>query len=148
MSSRTTKTAIPDRKKEIPDSILIIENDTASREELAAALAKAGFAVAIVPDYPAALLKLNYFKANLVIVDAVLPSIDGREACRQIGSTLDIPVVLLSGDNSDEAWEKASQANIDLYQTKPFNYRILVAMVKATLRRYKARWQHTQNQGC
>ena len=123
------------------DSILIIESDNAMREELISALSEADFIVAAVPDYPAALLKLNQFKPDLVIVDVVLPSMDGTEACRQIRSTLDIPVVLLSGDNRDEAWERALRVDVDLYQPKPFSYPILVARVKAMLRRYKARWR-------
>ena len=122
----------------MPDSILIIENDPIVREELASSLAKAGFTTTTVSDYSAALLKLNQFKADLVIVNAVLPSMDGTEVCQQIRSTLDIPVVLLGEDHSNEAWEKALQADADFYQTKPFSYRILVARVKAKLRRYKA----------
>jgi len=125
----------------MPDSILIIENDPTLREELASAFSEAGFLITVMPDYSAALPKLNQFKADLVIVDAVLPSMDGREACQQIRSTLGIPVVLLGEDYSDEAWEKALQADAILYQAKPFSYRILVARVKATLRRYKARRQ-------
>ncbi len=130
----------------MPDSILIIESDNASREKLISALSEAGFIVAAVPDYSAALLKLNQFKPDLVIVDAMLPGMDGTEACQQIRSTLDIPVILLGEDHSDKAWERALQADANLYQTKPFSYRILVAQVKATLRRYKARWQRLNGQ--
>ncbi len=121
------------------DSILIIENDPTVRRELLSALAEAGFIVAAVPDYSAALLKLNQFKADLVIVDIVLPSIDGIKACQQIQSVLSIPVVLLGEGHSDEAWDKAVQSDTVLYEIKPLSYRILVAKVKVLLRRFKAR---------
>lgn len=131
----------------MPDSILVIENDPTLRRELVSALAKAGFTTVAAPDYSAALLKLDNFKPDMVIVGGRLTGMESMEVCRQIHSALDIPVVLLGEDYSDEAWKKALQAEADLYQAKPFNYLILVARVKATLRRCKARWRQPYGQG-
>ncbi len=121
------------------DNILIIEGDPALRMGLTSALTEAGFSVARVPDYPEALLKLDEFNPDMVIVDEVLPGGDGMEVCCQLHVTLGIPVILLGEDSSDEMWEKVMEAEADLYLIKPFSYRELVARVKAILRRYKGR---------
>ena len=117
--------------------ILIIAGEPISRRQMTSALTVAGFAVVDVPDYPEALLRLNEFKPDMVIMNAVLPSRDGMEACYQLNSTFGIPVVLLGEDSSDEMWKRVMEANADLYLVKPFSYPLLVARVKAILRRYK-----------
>ncbi len=104
------------------DRILIIEGEPTLRRELASALIEASFVVADVPDYPQALLKLNGFNPDLVIVDEVLPSGDGMEACSQLRSTFGIPVILMGKDSSDKAWERAIQAGANFYLEKPFSY--------------------------
>jgi len=122
----------------VTDSILIIEGEPNLRGELASALTEVGFTVVDVRDYPEALLKLDEFKPNMVIVDEVLPGGDGMEVCYQLHSTFGIPIVLLGEDSSDEMWERVMEAEADLYLIKPFSYRELAARVKAILRRYKA----------
>ena len=119
------------------DRILIIEAEASLSKELTSALDKAGFAVVDVPNFPEALLKLPQFKPDLVIMDAVLPDSDGMDACHRLRSILDIPIVLLGEDSSDEVWGKVMEADADLYLVKPFGYRELVARVKAILRRYR-----------
>ena len=121
------------------DSILIIESEPNLRGELASALTEVGFTVVDVRDYPEALLKLDEFKPNMVIVDEALPGGDGMEVCYQLHSTFGIPIVLLGEDSSDEMWERVMEAEADLYLIKPFSYRELAARVKAILRRYKAK---------
>ena len=121
------------------DSILIIEDEPNLRGELASALTEVGFTVVDVRDYPEALLKLDEFKPNMVIVDEVLPGGDGMEVCYQLHSTFGIPIVLLGEDSSDEMWERVMEVEADLYLIKPFSYRELAARVKAILRRYKAK---------
>ena len=119
------------------DSILIIEGEPNLRGEFASALTEVGFTVADVRDYPEALLKIDEFKPDMVIVDESLPGRDGIEVCSQLRSTFGVPVVLLGEDSSDEMWERVMEAEVDLYLVKPFSYRELVARVKAILRRYK-----------
>jgi len=123
----------------VTGSILIIEGEPNLRGELASALTEVGFTVVDVRDYPEALLKLDEFKPNMVIVDEVLPGGDGMEVCYQLHSTFGIPIVLLGEDSSDEMWERVMEAEADLYLIKPFSYRELAARVKAILRRYKAK---------
>ena len=119
------------------DNILIIEGDPALRKELTSALAGAGFAVVDVPDYLEALLKLDAFKPSLTILDEELPLVDGWKACSQLHRALNIPVILLGEDSSNEVWERVMEVEADLYLVKPLRYRELVARIKAILRRYK-----------
>ena len=121
------------------DSILIIESEPTLRGELVSALREAGFVVVDVPDYLEALLKLDAFKPSLAILDEELPLVDGWEAGSQLHRALNIPVIVLGEDSSDEVWERMMEAEADLYLIKPFSYRELVARIKAILRRYKGR---------
>ncbi len=121
---------------EMTGRILIIEAETSLSKEIRAALSKASFDVADVPNFPEALLKLADFKPDLVIMDAVLPGGDGMDACYQLRNTLGVPVVLIGSEKSSaELWERVLEAEADLYLVKPLRYRELVARVKAILRR-------------
>lgn len=116
--------------------ILIIEGEPNLRRELTSALTEAGFVVADVPD----ILKANEireFNPNIAIVDEVLPSGDGKDACSQLHNAFGIPVILLGKDSSGEAWMRAVEAGADFYFTKPSHHQELIARVKAILRRYK-----------
>jgi two-component system OmpR family response regulator/two-component system alkaline phosphatase synthesis response regulator PhoP len=122
-------------------SILIIAGEPISRRQITSALTEAGFGVVDVPDYPEAIPKLDEFKPDMVIMDAVFLGKDEAEACYQLHSTFGIPVVLLGEDSSDEAWGRVMEADADLYLVKPFSYLELVARVKAILRRIRQRWE-------
>ena len=117
--------------------VLIIEDDPTLNKGIALALTEAGFSVVCVSDYSEALLKLDKFEPDMVIVDEALPSGDGTEVCSQLHSTFGIPVILLGRDSSGKAWKKAVEAGADFYLRKPFSRQVLVARVKAILRRYK-----------
>ena len=120
------------------DRILIIEAEPSLRKGLNSAFTKAGFSVTCVSDYPEALLKLDEFEFDMIIVDEALPSGDGMKACSQLRGTSGIPVILLGRDSSGQAWVRAVEAGADLYLRKPFDYQELVARVKAILWRYKS----------
>jgi len=77
------------------DSILIIGGEATLKSEITSALTESGFVVVGVPDYPEALLILNGVKPDIVIMDEVLPSGDGMEACYQLHGAFGIPVILL-----------------------------------------------------
>ncbi len=118
------------------DRILIIEGEPNLRGELTSALTEAGFVVADVPDILEA-NEIREFNPDIAIVDEVLPSGDGKEACSRLHNSFRTPVILLGKDSSGEAWMKAVEAGADFYFTKPSNYQEVVARVKAILRRYK-----------
>jgi len=121
----------------MPDKILIIVGEPSVSEGLASALAGAGFSVASVPDYPEALLKFDELKPDLVILDEVLPGRDGIEACSELYEIFGVPVILLGKGPNAEMWKRAVDAGADFYLRKPFSNLVLVARVKAILRRYK-----------
>jgi len=123
----------------VTDRILIIEGEPILRGEIAFALSEAGLAVAYVPDLPE-ILKLDEFYPNIAIVDEILSSVDGIEACRRLHDALDIPIIVLGEQPDVEIWDKAVDAGADCYLPKPFSNRILVARVKAILRRYRGPW--------
>ena len=124
---------------EMTGSILIIAGEPILRRQITSALTEAGFGVVDVPDYPEAILKLDEFKPDMVIMDAVLPGSDGVEVCYQLRSTFDIPIVLLGEDSSDEVWRRVMKSDADLYLVKPFSCLELVARVKAILCRVRQR---------
>jgi DNA-binding response OmpR family regulator len=119
------------------DSILIIGSDATSRSSLARILTEAGFAVGDVPDYHKALLRLDEFSPDIAIVDEVLPSGDGIDACYRLRKSLGIPIILLGRQSDGEMWKRAVEAGADFYLNKPFSSKVLVARIKAILRRYR-----------
>ena len=84
-----------------------------------------------------ALAKLNSFNPDLIILDLMLPDIDGFEVCRQIRAKSDVPILMLTARKEDIDKIVGLELGADDYSTKPFNPRELVARVKAILRRYK-----------
>ncbi len=118
------------------DSILIIESEPSLSKELTSALTEAGFVVADVPDYAEALLKLDEFKPNMVIMDKESVGIEGWTACSELHQAHDVAIILMGKDSSSEGWMRAVEAGADFYLKKPFSYLVLVARVKAILRRY------------
>ncbi len=119
------------------DRILIVEHDTDLRVKFTSALNKAGYMAAGAPDCSAALGgESNY---DMVVIDLELPGVNGMQACYQIRRNLDVPVMLLGGDSSREIWEKVMQADADCYEVKPLSTALLVARVRAIMRRYNAR---------
>ena len=119
------------------DSIFIIENNPILRRELVSVLSRANFEVAAVSNYNEAVFKIATFKPDIAIIDAVLPDINGMEACYKLHINLDLPVVIVGEDYGDEVWEKVTEAYADCYLIKPFSFLVLVARIKAILRRYK-----------
>ncbi len=119
------------------DSILIIEGEPTLRRELTSALSQASFVVADVPDYFEALLKLDEFKPNMVIMDKESVGIEGWTACSQLRQAHDVAIILMGKDSGGEAWTRAVEVGADFYLKKPFSYRELPARVKAILRRYR-----------
>lgn len=119
------------------DSILIIESNPSFQGALVSALSRANFEVAAASSYNEALFKIATFKPDMAIIDEVLPDINGMEACYKLHINLGIPVLLVGENYSDEVWEKVTEAYADGYLIKPFSFLVLVALIKAILRRYK-----------
>jgi two-component system alkaline phosphatase synthesis response regulator PhoP len=116
-------------------TILVVDDEQSIREVVAAYLTREGFAVATAADGPAALMAAQHLRPNLVILDLMLPDLDGIEVCRRLRAESDVPVIMLTA-RADEIDKLVGLAiGADDYVTKPFSARELVARVKVVLRR-------------
>lgn len=118
--------------------ILIVDDDSNIAELISLYLTKECFETSIVEDGEAALNAFKIFSPDLILLDLMLPGIDGYEVCREIRKTSSIPIIMLSAKG--EIFDKVLglELGADDYMIKPFDSKELVARVKAVLRRYKA----------
>ncbi len=117
--------------------ILIVDDDSNIAELISLYLTKECFDTRLVDDGEAALKMCNEFQPDLILLDLMLPGIDGYEVCREIRKTSHIPIIMLSAKG--EVFDKVLglELGADDYIIKPFDSKELVARVKAVLRRYK-----------
>lgn len=115
--------------------ILIVDDDTNISELISLYLIKECFDTMCVEDGEAALVAFNTFKPNLILLDLMLPGMDGYQVCREIRKTSQIPIIMLSAKG--EVFDKVLglELGADDYMIKPFDTKELVARVKAVLRR-------------
>ena len=115
--------------------ILLVEDDPSIREVTAMGLGSAGFAVTTAADGVEALERFRSEPYDLVLLDIMLPRLDGYEVCRQIRKTSTVPVVMLTarGDTMDVV--VGLEAGADDYVRKPFDLPELIARIRAALRR-------------
>ena len=115
--------------------ILLVEDDPSIREVTAMGLGAAGFAVTTAADGVEALERFRSDPFDLVLLDIMLPRLDGYEVCRQIRKTSTVPVVMLTarGDTMDVV--VGLEAGADDYVRKPFDLPELIARIRAALRR-------------
>ena len=117
--------------------ILIVDDDYNIAELISLYLTKECFETKIVGDGEEALRVFPEFQPNLILLDLMLPGIDGYQVCRELRSTSQVPIIMLSakGEIFDKVLGLALGA--DDYMIKPFDSKELVARVKAVLRRYQ-----------
>ena len=115
--------------------ILLVEDDPSIREVTAIGLSAAGFAVTTAADGIDGLERFRTEPVDLVLLDIMLPRLDGYEVCRQIRKTSTVPVVMLTarGDTMDVV--VGLEAGADDYVRKPFDLPELIARIRAALRR-------------
>jgi two-component system OmpR family response regulator len=117
--------------------ILVVDDDAHIRELVKVFLQGDGFEVMEAADGLQALLQLDSVKADLAIVDVMMPNMDGWELCREIKASFDMPVLMLTAKGETSQKLKGFQLGTDDYVVKPFEPLELVARVKALLKRYK-----------
>ena len=116
--------------------ILIVDDDNNIAELISLYLIKECFETMIVNDGESALTAFRTFNPNLIILDLMLPGIDGYQVCREIRKSSNTPIIMLSAKG--EIFDKVLglELGADDYMIKPFDSKELVARVKAVLRRY------------
>ncbi len=115
--------------------ILIIEDERPLAEAVGFSLEKEGFQVDIALDGESGWKKCLEGDYGLVILDLMLPGMDGMEICRRLRRESDVPVIMLTAKDSDVDKVLGLEMGADDYVTKPFNMRELLARVRAVLRR-------------
>ena len=117
--------------------ILIVDDDNNIAELIALYLTKECFETKIVNDGEEALREFNSFHPHLVLLDLMLPGIDGYQVCREIRHISDVPIIMLSAKG--ETFDKVLglELGADDYIIKPFDSKELVARVRAVLRRFQ-----------
>lgn len=115
--------------------ILIVDDDNNIAELISLYLMKECFYTMIVEDGEKALEQFGQFQPNLILLDLMLPGIDGYQVCREIRRTSNVPIIMLSAKG--EVFDKVLglELGADDYIIKPFDSKELVARVKAVLRR-------------
>lgn len=119
----------------LPPNLLLVDDDTALASMLREFLELQGFAVDIAADGEAGLERLQNRLPDLVILDVMLPGIDGFEVLRQLRDAYDMPVIMLTARGTEPDRILGLMRGADDYLPKPFNPLELVARIRAVLKR-------------
>jgi DNA-binding response OmpR family regulator len=115
-------------------TILVVEDETSLRETLAYNLTRQDYTVEAVGDGNAAVEAARRLKPDLIILDLMLPGLDGFEVCRILRQEMNIPILILTARDEELDRIVGLEIGADDYVTKPFSMRELMARVKAHLR--------------
>ncbi|MBQ9767610.1 MAG: response regulator transcription factor [Lachnospiraceae bacterium] len=120
----------------VKQKIMIVDDDSSIAELISLYLMKECYDTLIVEDGEEALRQFGEYAPNLVLLDLMLPGIDGYEVCRELRKTSKVPIIMLSAKG--EVFDKVLglELGADDYMIKPFDSKELVARVKAVLRRF------------
>ena len=117
------------------ETILLVDDERNIVDLARMYLEQEGFKVEAAYDGQVALDKVKSLQPALVVLDLMLPVVDGWEVCRRVRATSDVPIIMLTARDDDVDKIVGLELGADDYVTKPFNPRELVARVKAILRR-------------
>jgi DNA-binding response OmpR family regulator len=121
----------------MPETILIVEDEVSLQETLAYNLKKEGYRVDTAADGPSALTLARSSKPDLILLDIMLPVLDGFEVCRILRQETNVPILMLTAKDEEIDRVIGLEMGADDYLTKPFSMRELLARVKALLRRVR-----------
>jgi DNA-binding response OmpR family regulator len=125
------------------EHVLLVEDDASIREVTAMGLKQAGFRVTTAGDGREGLLRARRDPFDVVLLDVMLPSVDGFEVCREIRKDSRVPIVMLTARTDTVDVVVGLESGADDYVTKPFEMPELVARVRAVLRRTAATPEET-----
>jgi two-component system response regulator MprA len=118
-----------------PARILVVDDDVRIAASIRRALAYEGYRVTLAHDGPGALATVRDEPPDLVVLDVMLPGLDGVEVCRRIRATDELPILMLTARDAVHDRVTGLDAGADDYLVKPFAYDELLARVRALLRR-------------
>ncbi|MEP0804599.1 MAG: response regulator transcription factor [Chloroflexota bacterium] len=119
----------------MPQLILVVDDEPKAARLARDYLEKNGFRVLTAADGQSALTLARHEKPDLILLDLMLPQIDGREVCRILRREGDVPIIMLTALSEEVDQVTGLEIGADDYITKPFSVRTLVARVRALLRR-------------
>lgn len=127
--------------------ILVVDDEKPISDIVKYNLTKEGFEVETAFDGEEALDKFNSDEYDLVLLDLMLPKIEGLEVCREIRKTSNVPIIMVTAKDSEIDKVLGLELGADDYVTKPFSNRELIARVKANLRRQSTAITNAANNG-
>ncbi|MCY6957433.1 response regulator transcription factor [Clostridium brassicae] len=116
-------------------TILIVEDKDRMRDLIADYLKSEGFRIIEAINGEEALKEFKLEKIHLIILDIMIPYIDGWKVCKEVRSYSDVPIIILTARSDEDDKLKGYDLGADEYVTKPFSPKVLVAKIKAHLRR-------------
>src|ERR1700683_5327366 len=116
-------------------TVLLVEDDPAARQGLELALRRLGYGVRAAATGEAALRDFRDAAADVVVLDLMLPGLDGFEVCRRLRRGSDVPVIMLTAPGDDFDVVGGLEAGAEDYVVKPVEPRVLDARIRAVLRR-------------
>jgi two-component system alkaline phosphatase synthesis response regulator PhoP len=117
------------------ETVLVVDDERNIHELARMYLEQDGYQVAVARDGAEALRQIQALRPALVVLDLMLPEVDGWEVCRRVRASSDLPILMLTARDDDVDKIVGLEMGADDYLTKPFNPRELVARVRAVLRR-------------
>lgn len=118
-----------------PERVLVVDDEPVIRETVAFNLRREGLHVVLAASGPEAITQARALEPDLIVLDVMLPGLDGFEVCRRIREHSTVPILLLSARGEEIDRVVGLEIGADDYLTKPFAMRELVARVRAMLRR-------------
>lgn len=118
-----------------PLRVLVVDDDPTVAEVVAGYLERGGYTVDRAEDGPGALERAGVFRPDLVVLDLMLPGMDGLEVCRRLRDKGPVPVIMLTARGDEDDRILGLEVGADDYVTKPFSPRELVLRVESVLRR-------------
>ncbi len=118
-----------------PVTVLVVEDEPAIAQAVVTRLRSEGWEATAVHDGPAGVAAARELRPDLVVLDVMLPGMDGHEVCRRIQAHRPVPVMMLTARDDETDMLVGLGVGADDYMTKPFSMRELVARVRALLRR-------------
>jgi len=122
--------------------IMVVDDDPYIRELVRVFLQREGFDIVEAADGQEALARLEHTPADLVVLDIMMPNMDGWELCRELRKMYDIPLLMLTAKGETSQKIKGFELGTDDYLVKPFEPAELVVRVKALLKRYRIAASH------